>query len=445
MSSDMISIAASGTRAAQAALDITSQNIANASTTGYVRRSVNQTELSSKSTSSSAGDISQNGVLVTGIARNVDAFQQSEVRRTNSDATRADTLVTGLTTVSDAVDNSGVYSAITSYQTAVSNLTATPTDSSLRANVVASATTMAQSFNVASTSLASAQSGLQQSASSGVTQVNQLAKSLAQLNLQISSDTDPLNDNATLLDQRDSILQQMSSYGDITTTIAANNVVKVQMGGASGPTLVGTDGTSSTLAMATASDGTVSFTLGGSALTLSGGSLAGQQQTLTSAATAKTSLDGIANSLMTAVNTNQTSGVDLTGATGTAMFTGTGAGDMAVALTSGSQLATAPSGSAAGSQVATNLTSLQSSLSTTDIAGQTNSLLFSLSSAVAGNTTTRDTLDTISTNAQTTLSSQSGVTLDTEAANLVRYQQAYQASGKVIQVAQTLFNQILAL
>ena len=118
---------------------------------------------------------------------------------------------------------------------------------------------------------------------------------------------------------------------------------------------------------------------------------------------------------------------------------------MAVALTSGSQLATAPSGSAAGSLVATNLTNLQSSLSTTDIAGQTNSLLFSLSSAVAGNTTTRDTLDTISTNAQTTLSSQSGVTLDTEAANLVRYQQAYQASGKVIQVAQTLFNQILAL
>lgn len=38
-----------------------------------------------------------------------------------------------------------------------------------------------------------------------------------------------------------------------------------------------------------------------------------------------------------------------------------------------------------------------------------------------------------------------GVNLDEEAANLVRYQQAYQAAGKVMQVASTLFNQILAL
>ena len=39
----------------------------------------------------------------------------------------------------------------------------------------------------------------------------------------------------------------------------------------------------------------------------------------------------------------------------------------------------------------------------------------------------------------------SGVNLDEEAANLLRYQQAYQASGKLIQIASTLFQTILDL
>ena len=40
---------------------------------------------------------------------------------------------------------------------------------------------------------------------------------------------------------------------------------------------------------------------------------------------------------------------------------------------------------------------------------------------------------------------ESGVNLDEEAANLIRYQQAYQASGKVVQVASTLFDFLLTL
>ena len=43
------------------------------------------------------------------------------------------------------------------------------------------------------------------------------------------------------------------------------------------------------------------------------------------------------------------------------------------------------------------------------------------------------------------LQSSSGVNLDEEAANLLRYQQAYQASAKVLEIASTLFDEILAL
>jgi flagellar hook-associated protein 1 FlgK len=39
----------------------------------------------------------------------------------------------------------------------------------------------------------------------------------------------------------------------------------------------------------------------------------------------------------------------------------------------------------------------------------------------------------------------SGVNLDEEGANLIRYQQAYQASAKMIDIASKLFDSILAL
>lgn len=46
MASDLLTIAASGASAARGALNITTQNIANASTEGYVRRSANMQEVS---------------------------------------------------------------------------------------------------------------------------------------------------------------------------------------------------------------------------------------------------------------------------------------------------------------------------------------------------------------------------------------------------------------
>ena len=39
----------------------------------------------------------------------------------------------------------------------------------------------------------------------------------------------------------------------------------------------------------------------------------------------------------------------------------------------------------------------------------------------------------------------SGVNLDEEAANLIKYQQAYQAAGKVMQIAGTLFDTLLSI
>ena len=52
---------------------------------------------------------------------------------------------------------------------------------------------------------------------------------------------------------------------------------------------------------------------------------------------------------------------------------------------------------------------------------------------------------TLADQAQSSVEQVSGVNLDEEAANLLRYQQAYQASAKLIDIAGRLFDEILAL
>jgi flagellar hook-associated protein 1 len=54
----------------------------------------------------------------------------------------------------------------------------------------------------------------------------------------------------------------------------------------------------------------------------------------------------------------------------------------------------------------------------------------------------QESLLTQATNARESLS---GVNLDEEAANLIRFQQAYQASGRVMAVAQRLFDELISI
>ena len=449
MSGSLLSIASSGLAASQAGLDVTAQNIANAGTTGYVRQSVAQTELATPQNSGIAGDTAMSGVRVTGITRDVSQFLQSQVLSTGSASARADGLVTNLQNVDNAVEQANVFGAITQFQSGLQSLAANPTDPSLRATALADAQGLSQSFNLASQALGQAAQGMQQDAAQGMVQVNTLARNLAALNQQLATNPGNASSQNSLLDQRDTILTQLSQLTDITTTIAANGTANVQIGGASGPVLV-SGNSAAQLAGTLAANGTISFALGASAVSIAGGSLAADQQGLVAAANASAQIDGIANALIAAANGAQGSGVDLTGATGQPLFSGSGAGGMAVALTSGSQLATAPAGAGAGSRDNSNITALQAALASSNgsganVSGAANALILGLSGAVSSATTTKTALDAIATNAQSALAAQSGVSLNQEAANLLQYQQAFQASGKVIQIASTLFNQLLQI
>lgn len=444
MASDLLSIGKSGAQAARIALDVTAQNIANASSEGYVRRSVSLAELSSTGAFGQVGAVSLSGVRLQSVVRNADLFRQSEVRRTGADAARASAEVAGLENIESAIEQTGVYPAIVQFEASLQRLVGDPVDPSLRTAVLEDARTMASTFTMAAGALDSAGDGLRFEAGAGVDQVNVLAGELARVNMRLARAADASSDQSTLLDQRDALLEKLSGQASITATINADRTVDVRLGDASGPALVA-GGAAGTLAMTTAANGSIGFTLGGSAVSLTGGALAGKALALDKLADVRTRIDTLARTVIDTVNTAQASGAALDGSAGQPLFSGTGAASMAVVATSGSAIATAPAGAAAGSRNASNLDALRSALAAADPAGGMDALLFDVSSTVAGRTVTRDALATIADGSRVALQAQAGVSLDDEAVNLVRYQQAFQASGRVMQVASDIFDTLLGI
>ncbi|MCB2049245.1 MAG: flagellar hook-associated protein FlgK [Novosphingobium sp.] len=444
MASDLLSIAKSGTNAARVALDVTAQNIANASSEGYVRRSVRLEEVSAAGGIGRIGDVSLSGVRVDQVIRNADLFRQTEVRRTGADLARADAEVSGLENIETALEQTGVFNSIVEFEGALQQLAVDPTDPALRASVIESTRTMTRTLNIAATSLDAAGEGVRFEAADDIEQVNLLSQELSRVNLRLARAADKSSDQTSLLDQRDSLLQQLSDRVDVTASIAADHTVEVRIGGAAGPVLVD-GGTAGTMAMTTAGDGTISFTLDGNPATPLSGSLVGHGQALVKLASARTELDTIADSIVATVNAAQATGAALDGSAGTPMLTGSGAAGIALAFEDGALIATAPAGAGANSRDGSNLATLRTALAGNDAAGAMDALLFDVSATVRGRTVTRDTLDAIAGNARIALASQAGVDLDQEALNLVRFQQAFQASGRVMQVASDLFDTLLGI
>lgn len=444
MASDLLQIGRSGTQVARIALDIAAQNIANAASEGYVRRSVRIAEIAPPNGLSLIGDVSVSGARVDGIVRNADSFRQAEVRRTGADAARADAEVAGLENVEAVIEQSNVYNTVVEFEAGLQRLAADPIDPALRAATLEDARTMARSFNMAAQGLDTAGQGLRFEAQAGVDRTNVLTGELARINLRLVRSADASSDRTALLDQRDSLLKQLSGQFDLTTTINANETVDVRVGGASGPMLV-SGGTALNVTMATGLNGTISFDASGTSFIPAGGALAGKSQALVKLASVHAALNGIAAGLAGQINVAQTSGVTLDGTPGSALLGGNDAATLAVLPASGSAIATAPVGAGAGSRDASNLDALRNALATSDPAHQTDALIFDISGAVAGRSVTRDALRTIAASARVALDAQSSVDLDQEAGNLIRFQQAFQASSRVMQVASTIFDTLLGI
>lgn len=439
--SNLLLIGKSGMTASRAALELTAQNIANASNPDYARRTLSVEEVSSRGGISLEPGATVSGVRISQVLRTNSLFLQSEARRTAGDLSRADAELEGLRNAESAIEQAGFHDAIVDFEASLSRLASDPVSSSLRTAVLEDARRLGETFRIATNGLDIAESDLQFSAAGGVEQFNLYAAELARTNAGIARATPGTSNMAVLHDQRDALLRDMSKLSGTTATLDALGRATVTVGG---QTMVsGVD--AQTLSMTQNADGTLAFAVNGTAVTLSSGELLGKSQALSGIANTRTQLDGLANQVITLTNNAQANGAALDGTAGQPFFSGTGASDITLALTAGGQIATAPAGSTAGSRDIGNLTALRNALSDNGPATTADSLLFSISSGINSRSVTRDALSTIAETAATALADETGVDLDEEAANLLRFQQAFEANGRVIQIAAELFDTLLGI
>ena len=221
--SSALAIAMSGLSANQAALSIVSSNVANAQTPGFVAQSVNQVEVASGGPGSS--------VQVTGVNRQLDLFVQSQLRTETSGGAFADQTANILGQLQDVFGTPGgdgtLETSFSNFTTALQALSTSQGSASAQTTALAAAQSLAQELNQTSQGIQSLRSNVEQDIGSSVTEANTDMTQIASLNQQLQSlsPTDPAA--ATLMDQRDSAINDLSTLMDVNVVTGTGNQVNL--------------------------------------------------------------------------------------------------------------------------------------------------------------------------------------------------------------------------
>ena len=447
--SDLLSIGKSGVLAYQSALAGISENVVNANNDGFARREVTMKEQTGGSgpmflyRNSSAF----NGVQAATVTRVWDQYTASRAWSANSDNSQASMRSQWYGKVEDSLDDgdSGVGVKLTAMFTSANALSANPTDTTLRQSFLYAIQDVAGAINKTATSLSQIAGTVSSQASDSVAQVNDALTALAKINVTLKTAPQGTSGRAALEDQRDTIIGTISDKVGVDVTLDTYGAATVRMNGAGGPVLLdGSSIESAQLGLQTAANGTLSMTITSSgttsAVSPTSGALAGLAEAANQIAGRRQQLDGLATNLATQVNNWNAQGVDLNGNPGAALLSGTDAASLSLAVTDPSLVAAADATNANG-----NLLTISSLRGTTGAETAWRSMVTDQGLKVQSATTQATTASAAKDSAYSDLDDVSGVDLDTEAADLMRFQQAYSASAKIIQTARETLQSILDL
>jgi flagellar hook-associated protein 1 len=221
--SSALATAMSGLRANQAALSIISSNVANAQTPGYVTENPNQIEVPSGGFGST--------VATAGVNRALDLFVQTQLRTETAGGAYADQTANILGQLQSVYGTPGgdgtLETSLSNFTTALQSLSSNPGDSSAQSVALTAAQSLAQQLNTTTQGIQSLRTNVDQDIGNSAAQANTDMTQIAQLNgrLQGLSPTDPLA--ATLMDQRDSAVNDLSKLVDIRVTTDSSNQANV--------------------------------------------------------------------------------------------------------------------------------------------------------------------------------------------------------------------------
>ena len=453
-------IGLSAMRYSQTQMDVAGNNIANAATEGYVRRRVEAESLGAPiqpALWSRYDRLGGDGVGVTGITRMVDELAVSRSRREHSAQSFLDTRATSLARVESGMGEpgpDGVAAALADLRAAFDDLANNPGDQAARAQVLVKAGIVADALKAQAGNVKDELADQGAAILDSVTEINNLTSDLADVNKAINTATLSQVDASTLMDNREKIALRLAELTGGTASLRPDGGYDFAVGGVK---LV--DGQQASVlsvaggldpATGTPTGGAVTFAVAGAAGTGSpaiasgevgarAGLIVGELQSHLDG------LNGIAESLASALNTAHAAGFDKDGAAGGPLYAftaGDAASSLSVAITDPRKIAA--SGLGGGPNLdAGNAVVLGDAMTVQE---DYRRLISSFGAAVASTTRLATNQQVLTNQVDAARDQTAGVNLDEEMTNMLAAQRGYEAAARVIRtlddVLDTLINRM---
>lgn len=440
------------------ATEVTGENIANVNTPGYSRQRV---VLETSPPTTPNGFPLGSGVRVAVVERYYDALLQQQMVNART-ALGYDTAKSGVLQQIEPsfneVANDGLGAAISGFFSAWQDLSVNPSGTAERQSVITKAQILTDNFNNVSSTLSNIVSLQNASLTPLVASINATLKDIAQLNSQIAT-TELVNGNANeLRDRRDLLVRDLSTKVGITFKENSDGTTDVTYAD-SGDTLVsGTYASVFSLDTIDPENYVIQLKPVDGFLTTvhpaTGelGAAVALRDTIIPAFQAQ--LDDLAATITSEVNMVHTAGYDLNGDPGAEFFdplgTGAAAFGLNSAITNTSKIAASSNAAVSGDNgTAQLMTKLQGQKLMSSGTLTFNSYFDSLSSQVGLSVKSIKTTvaqdEAFSNQLDALRESNSGVSLDEELTNLVKYQRSYQASAKLITTATEMLDTVIAM
>jgi flagellar hook-associated protein 1 FlgK len=448
----------------QQEISVVQDNVINASTAGYAAQQLTVSAVPLQPGAGLSG-----GVRAGGIETTRSQFAEHSVRSAlmldGYATTRAATLK-NVESAFDVTGNSGLSGAINNLFAAFLSWSESPDDVTQRQNVINNAGSFVTAANQTAADLGHTAAQCDQSIEQQITAINNLAREIAAVNASNQANPQAATTNDAELNAALEQLAQPVNYSTVTasdgtTTVLIDGQIPLVVGGrdyalsrASAPGGMNNAPPASAIISASAGDITAHVTSGnlGGLLAVRNGELAG----LLGDATQNGTINTLVSSLATAVNGLLESGavsVDDTVPTGVALFSVTSDATAAATLKlnpacDAAALAAIQLGPpAVANGIANQLAALGNDPATMG-GGQSfidyyGNVASQVGTAVDTATTAQTRQDQLVSQAKSLRTQISGVSLDTEAAQLTQLQQCYNASSRVFMVVQQLLDELM--
>ncbi len=433
----------------QSSMAVISHNMSNANTDGYTRQSAEMVAMAGIGDANAAYGF---GVDVASVTRSRNDYIDRSLRSEQGELSRNEYLHDQLSQLSQAIGDpteGDFVTSINEFWSSWQDLANAPESIAARASVQTAGQEMCGEFQRIALTIDDLSSNANSTIDSAVTNVNQISASLVELNRQIARETSQSRQPNDLMDQRDKLLDQLAKLGNVSTSTGTNGAFRVQFGdtilveGESAIQLRSTQLAGKTVVMWEGGDREVK---------LSSGQVAGACDTSKQLNDWRANLDTIAKTIADKVNEIHRVGRGLDGSTGVNFF--------AANITSADQMRLDPSvltsvnriaGSGAqgtGDGLTARAIGKLSTLSIID--GKTVSASISGFIGTVGTVTAKAENDRAQAEAgvqqmDTWQKSVSGVNVDEELMNMMKYQQSFAAAGKVYTIVNSMMDTILKL